>query len=134
MTKRSLLLLLPVLASPVLAAAGPPDQPQQQPLSLTVLPPATYPFTARVQAPARPQAGPVYEPAPLPNPRVLPPTRADSGGTEIAPSLFNRRDGFRGAALSRGDSAESVQNSNLKPSAGFTLKMPLDPTGGQTPQ
>jgi hypothetical protein len=126
MTKRFLL-----LAIPLLAAAAPQ---RQGVLSLHVPSPADYPFTARVQAPRPQQPGPVYEPAPLPDPSVLPPLRAESTGTQISPNLFNRSDSFRGAALSKGESTEGDQNRNLRPSPGFTLRMPLQPTGGQTPQ
>lgn len=121
MKKRFLL-----LAAPALAAAGP-----LQTLSLQV--PSDYPFTTRAPmrtpAPSR-QAGPVYEPAPLPNPDIVAPRRAESGGTEFTPSLFNRHDAYRGDALSRGDSVESDENRRLMPSPGFTLRMPLQP--GQT--
>ena len=118
MKKRFLLLTIPFLA-----AASPP-----QTLSLQV--PPDYPFTTRapVRAPAPPrQAGPVYEPAPLPNPDIAAPRRAESEGTQISPSLFHRRDGYRGDALSNSESVESDENRRLLPSAGFTLKMPLQP-------
>ena len=123
MTKRMLL-----LATPLLAAAAPP----QGGINLDV--PQNYPFTATVPAP-RPNplrpTGPVYEPAPLPNSNVAPPSRADSGGPEISPSLFNRPDQFRGDAFAKGDSNQGTQNRNLKPSAGFSLRMPLTPDDPQ---
>jgi hypothetical protein len=112
-----------LLAIPLVAAAAPP-----QGFSLQV--PPSYPFTARAPAPppasSRPP-GPVYEPAPLPNPNIAPPTRADSGGPEISPSLFNRSDQFRGDSFTKGDSAQSTQDRNLRPSPGFRLRMPLTP-------
>ena len=109
-----------LLAAPFLAAASPP-----QGLSLQVVP--DFPFTANAPArkPAKP-AGPIYEPAPLPNPDVAAPQRAAGGGTEISPSLFNRRDGYRGDSFTRGETAQSNQSRRTTPSAGFTLKMPMD--------
>ena len=110
-----------LLTAPFLAAASPP-----QTLSLQV--PPDYPFTTRapVRAPAPPKsAGPVYEPAPLPNPDIAAPSRADSGGTEVSPSLFQRHGGYRGDALSNSESVEGDQNRRMMPSAGLTLKMPL---------
>ncbi len=112
-----------LLAAPFLAAASPP-----QTLSLQV--PPDYPFTTRapVRTPAPPRsAGPVYEPAPLPNPDIAAPSRTESGGTEVSPSLFHRHGGYRGDALSNGESVESDQNRRLLPSAGLTLRMPLQP-------
>ncbi len=120
MTMRLLLLATPVLAA---ATTPPPGG-----ISLDV--PRSYPFTATVPAPApnpSRSAGPVYEPAPLPNPNVAPPSRADSGGPAISPSLFNRPDQFRGDAFTKGDSNQGTQNRNLKPSPGLSLTMPLTP-------
>lgn len=109
-----------LLAAPLLMAASPPQR-----LSLQIMP--DYPFTAKVPAVAsRQSAGPVYEPAPLPNPNVLPPAQAQRGGTELSPTLFQRRDAYRGASFNRGETAESDQDRKHMPSAGFTLKMPLD--------
>jgi hypothetical protein len=111
-----------LLAAPLLAAASPP-----QTFSLQVVP--DYPFTAKVPAsrPPKPQAGPIYEPAPMPNPNVVAPTRAQqSTGTQISPSLFSRHDGYRGDSFTKGETAEADQNRRMLPSAGFTLKMPLD--------
>lgn len=113
------------LVAPLLAAAAPP-----QSLSLQVVPSPKYPFTARAPAPPRP-SGPVYEPAPLPNPDITAPRRAESQGTEISPSLFNRRDQFRGDSFLKGDSVQSDQDRRMRPSAGFKLRMPLQP---ETPQ
>ena len=121
MRKRILL-----LAAPFLVAASPP-----QTFSLQVVP--DYPFTAKVLTSKPPrqqagqQAGPVYEPAPIPNRDVVAPTRAQqSAGTQISPSLFNRHDGYRGDSFTKGETAEADQNRRMLPSAGFTLKMPLD--------
>lgn len=116
MKKRFLL-----LAAPFLAAASPP-----QVFTLQVSP--DYPFTARAPArtPAR-QSGPVYEPAPLPNPDIAAPRRAESGGTEVSPRLFQRQGGYRGDALSNSESVESDQNRRFLPSPGLTLRMPLEP-------
>lgn len=108
-----------LLAAPFLVAAAP-----RQGIGLQVLP--DYPFAATVTKPSSQPSGPVYEPAPLPNPNVGAPSRADGGGTRISPSLFNRKDGYRGDSFSRGETAESDQNRRLLPSAGFTLSMPLD--------
>ena len=119
-----------LFTAPLLAAASPP-----QTLSLQVSP--DYPFTmqAPTRAPAAPkQSGPVYEPAPTPDPDVAAPSRAESSGTQLSPSLFNRRGGYRGDALSSSESVESDENRRMLPSAGFTLRMPLAPSGGQQPQ
>ncbi len=110
-----------LLATPFVGAATPPQ-------GFTLQVPPNYPFAAQAPAPSRPrQPGPVYEPAPLPNPDIRAPQRAESNGPEISPSLFNRRDQFRGGSFSRGESAQSEQDRNLRPSPGFKLRMPLTP-------
>ncbi len=119
-----------LFTAPFLAAASPP-----QTFSLQVSP--DYPFTT--QAPARAptsskQAGPVYEPAPLPDPDVAAPSRAEGGGAQLSPSLFRRHDAYRGDALNQGELVESDENRRLMPSAGFTLRMPIAPSGGEQPQ
>ena len=109
-----------LLATPFLAAASP-----QQGISLQVMP--DYPFAATVSKPPPAKStGPVYEPAPLPNPDVSAPYRADGGGTRISPSLFNRKDDYRGDSFSKGETVQSDQNRRLLPSPGLTLSMPLD--------
>ena len=111
-----------LVAAPFLAAASPP-----QTFSLRVVP--DYPFTAKVPAsrPAKPLGGPLYEPAPIPDRNVVAPTRVQQGaGTEISPSLFRRHDAYRGDSFTKGETAEAEQNRRMMPSAGFTLKMPLD--------
>jgi len=110
-----------LLATPLAATAA-----LAQGLSLQV--PPSYPFTARAPAPTPARhAGPVYEPAPTPNRNIGPPTRAESSGPEISPSLFNRKDQFRGDSFGKGDSEQGSQNRNMKPSAGLSLRMPLVP-------
>ncbi len=119
-----------LFAAPFLAAASPP-----QTFSLQVSP--DYPFTTQAPArvPTRPQqSGPVYEPAPLPNPDIAAPSRAESSGTELSPSLFNRHGGYRGDALPSNEFVESDENRRLMPSAGFKLRMPLAPSGGEQPR
>lgn len=112
-----------LLATPLVVAAAPPQ-------GFTLAVPPSYPFTAvaPTPAPTRPRTpGPVYEPAPLPNRNIGPPSRVESDGPEISPSLFNRRDQFRGDSFGKGDSEQSTQDRNLKPSPGFRLRMPLVP-------
>ncbi len=81
--------------------------------------------------PPRPPAAPpasAYAPAPLPN-RDLEygnslPSRA---GTQVSPSLFTRKDEFRGDGFGKGSTAQSEQERRVRPGAGLSLRMPLTP-------
>lgn len=112
-----------VVAAIVIGAAGPRS------LTLRVSPPdpLAIPAPPRSRPVVRPP-GPVFEPAPLPNPDIAAPERSsDSSGTRLSPMLFHRRDAFRGDGFAPGSSVESSENRNVQPSAGFRLSMPLQP-------
>ena len=78
------------------------------------------------QSPGLTVSRPRFEAAPVPNRDVDTPAgpRA-SNDPQLAPSLFNRRDQYRGEGLSPNSSAQIDQERRLRPGAGFTLKMPL---------
>ena len=98
--------------------------PLQQPLSLSV--PGEGGFS--LSAPATPGAAPPFQPAPLPNRDVSTPQGARaSSEPSLAPTLFTTRTQFRGDGFSPGSTAQSQQEKNLKPGAGFSLHMPLTP-------
>ena len=107
------------LGFPLMAAA-----PLQRPLTLAV--PADGGFT--LSPPATPGAVPSFQPAPLPNRNVFTPQgpRASNEPT-LAPTLFTSRTQFRGDGFSPGSTAQSQQEKNVKPGAGFSLHMPLSP-------
>ena len=115
-------LLLPFLALS-LAAAAPPQRgiSLQLPLNNSALLPVP---SSPILQPARP--GPSYAPAPLPNRDVDAPSgpRA-SNDTTVAPSLFTRRDEYRGEGFSRGSTSQSEVEKRVKPGAGINLRMPL---------
>ena len=72
--------------------------------------------------------GPVFEPAPLPNRDLnAPATARASNEPSLAPTLFTARTQYRGDGFSPGSTAQSEQERNVKPGAGFSLHMPLTP-------
>ena len=106
------------LALPLMAAS-PPRQ-----LSLTVPPAAPAPSFSLGNA-ARP---PAYAPAPLPNRDLNVPRQLTSPSqTTLSPTLFTQRDRYRGDGFSTGSSPQNEQERRLRPGAGFSLRMPLQP-------
>ena len=111
--------LVLALGFPLIAAA-----PLQQPLTLAV--PADGGFS--LNAPAAPGTSPSFQPAPLPNRNLSTPQNARATNEPtLAPTLFTTRTQFRGDGFSPGSTAQSEQEKNLKPGAGFSLHMPLSP-------
>lgn len=115
-----------IAAAIVIGAAGPRS------LSLRVSPdPLAGPTPSRIApsfGPSSRSPGPVFEPAPLPNPDIAAPEGHDTAsGTQLSPMLFHRRDAFRGDGFAPGSSVESSENRNVQPSPGFRLSMPLQP-------
>lgn len=107
------------LAIPLMAAA-----PRQQPFTLNV--PSDGGFS--LSAPATPGVAPSFQPAPLPDRNVFTPQAARANNEpSLAPTLFTTRTQFRGDGFSPGSTAQSQQEKNLKPGAGFSLHMPLSP-------
>ena len=81
--------------------------------------------------PTRPRAAPApggYEPAPTPNRDVDAPLgpRA-SNAPQVGPSLFTRKDLYRGDGYARGSTSETEVEKRVKPGAGFNLRLPLQP-------
>ena len=101
-----------------LAAAAP-----QRGLSLNV--PDQNPL---LPVPPRPPPKPSrFEPAPLPNRDVEQSTPRATLDPSLSPTLFNRRDSYRGDGFLPGSTAQSETERRVRPGAGFNLKMPLAP-------
>ena len=66
-----------------------------------------------------------FAPAPLPDRDALEPQTRASGDPSVSPSLFTRRDQYRGEALNATDSAQTTQERRVTPGAGFSLSVPL---------
>jgi hypothetical protein len=68
-----------------------------------------------------------FAPAPVPDRDMMGPAlpRA-SGEPSLAPSLFTRRNQYRGDAIDPASSAQAEQERNIHPGAGFNLRMPLN--------
>ena len=116
---RALLLLL---AAPLLAAA-----PVQRGLTLQVPDKRGMDLPVPPKPPAEAPAT-SYGPAPLPDRDLdLPGRVGDDRATTVSPTLFNRRDTYRGEGFSKGSSADAEQDRRARPGAGFKLKMPLSP-------
>ena len=115
-----------MLALPLVAYA------QQTPRSLVLQAnPSPFPLRPPPQRPqgaVRPQAGPTFEPAPTPNRDAFGPSlpRA-SNDPELSPTLFTRRNQYRGDGYSPGSTAQEEQERKVMPGAGFNLRMPLTP-------
>ncbi len=113
--------LLPVLLLPLLAAGPPPRS-----FSLKVPDGGGMALPAPAKPPPVPPT--LYRPAPLPNRDLAAPAEArNDGSTTVSPSLFNRRDTYRGEGFSKGSSADAEQDRRVTPGAGFKLKMPFAP-------
>ena len=119
-----LLLVLVVLASP---APGRAQGSSARGFTLQV--PSSPGQTLPV--PPRPPSAPpssAYAPAPLPNRDLEYGTAIPSRpGTQVSPSLFTRKDEFRGDGFGKGSTAQSEQERRVRPGAGLSLRMPLTP-------
>lgn len=109
-----------LLAIPLVAGTAPPRG-----IVLSVPSGPTPGFS--IPAPAPPPA-PTFQPAPLPNRDMVGPSspRTDREPS-VAPSLFNRRDTYRGEGFSEGSSAQTEQDRRVKPGAGFNFRLPFKP-------
>jgi hypothetical protein len=74
---------------------------------------------------AAPNMPPQFEPAPTPNMDASAPISRASRDTSLSPSLFTRRDQYRGEGLAAMDSAQIEQERRVTPGAGLKLSMPL---------
>lgn len=79
--------------------------------------------------PAPPRAAPApgeFQPAPTPNRDYDAPAgpRA-SGEPQLAPTLFTRKDLYRGDGYARGSTSETEVEKRLRPGAGLNLRLPL---------
>ena len=110
-----------LLASPT-RAAGQALQFTTSHLALPVMPPSQDTVT-------RPADGtPLYERAPMPNQNTLEP-QVDSGSPDdpVQPSVINRGSKVaESGGYSRNTSANSAQESRMKPGLGFALHMPTE--------
>jgi hypothetical protein len=66
-----------------------------------------------------------YEPAPVPDRDLAAPAPAPTNGAEVSPSLFMPKTQFRGDGYMSGSTSQSVQEKNVRPAAGFNVRMPL---------
>lgn len=106
-----------------LPLAAPAQTQRGMNLSVASIPPTNaFPLGAR---PSRSATG--YQPAPLPNRDMAQPGPEPEAGSSLTPTLFTRKDTYRGEALTRGSSAQSEQEKRFRPGAGFSLKVPLTP-------
>lgn len=123
---RALLVCASVLAWPTVSHAQ--QAPRGLVLQATPAPSPLLPLPQTPQSAVRPPAGPVFEPAPTPNRDASGPAppRA-SNDPELSPTLFTRRNQFRGDGYSPGSTAQEEQERKVKPGAGFNLRMPLTP-------
>ena len=116
-----------LLASPATAQA------QQAPrgglvLQATPMPSPFLPLPSTPQAAVR-SPGPVFEPAPTPDRDNSgpPPPRAGTD-PQLSPTLFTRRNQYRGDGYSPGSTAQEEQERKVRPGAGFNVRMPFTPS------
>lgn len=123
---RSTVVCASMLALPLVAHAQP--APRGLVLQATPSPSPLLPLPQRPRVAARPQAGPTFEPAPTPNRDASGPlTPRATSDPELSPTLFTRRNQYRGDGYSPGSTAQEEQERRVKPGAGFNLRMPLTP-------
>lgn len=120
--KRHVLTLVLALLAPALGWA------QQRGLNLQATP-RESPLLPVPPTPPRGGSAPTglsYDLAPTPN-RDLdgPQAPRASRSPELAPSLFNREQQYRGDGFSAGSSPQVEQERRLRPGAGFKLRLPL---------
>lgn len=97
-------------------------------LQTTPAPSPLLPLPQRPQDALRPPTNSAFEPAPTPNRDASGPAapRA-SNEPQLSPTLFTRRNQFRGDGYSPGSTAQEEQERKVRPGAGFNLRMPLTP-------
>jgi hypothetical protein len=99
-------------------AAGP----QSSFIAAPVVPPI---ISVRPQTLRDPNTPPGFTPAPTPNQDAYAPVTKDSPDPHLAPSLFSRKDQYRGESLAAMNSAQVEQERRVSPGAGIKLSMPL---------
>ena|SRR5215471_11602248 len=77
--------------------------------------------TLEQQAPA-----PGFTPAPVPNPDLIAPSRAQQPKPELAPQLFRPRSRYGGEGFTPGSTVDAEQNQNVRPVPGMNLSVPLN--------
>lgn len=119
---------LAVCAAVFLTSGGAYGQQRGLVLQATPAPPPLLPLPQAPQARVRPPSGPVFEPAPTPDRDALGPlTPRATNDPQLSPTLFTRRNQYRGDGFSPGSTAQEEQERNVRPGAGFNLRMPLTP-------
>ena len=81
--------------------------------------------SVKPQVLATPSTPPGFAPAPLPDRDAMAPHTRASSEASVSPSIFTRRDQYRGEALNANSSAQIEQERRVSPGAGFNLLMPL---------
>ena len=123
---RASLVFAHLVAVPCVAYAQ--QAPRGLVLQATPAPSPLLPLPQTPQGAARPQPGPAFEPAPTPNRDASgPPVPRASNEPQLSPTLFTRRNQFRGDGYSPGSTAQEEQERRVRPGAGFNLRMPLAP-------
>jgi hypothetical protein len=83
---------------------------------------------ATIPLPPQPPAhspGPNFQPAPMPNRDLQAPNGTSSGGTSFGPAIFTNRQQFGGEAFTPNSTVQGEQEKRLRPTPGFSLKVPL---------
>ena len=69
-----------------------------------------------------------FEPAPTPNRDFEAPSGPRAGNTpQVGPGIFTRKELYRGEGFGRGSTSETEVEKRVRPGAGFSLRMPLQP-------
>ena len=116
------LALLPALV--LLGAAG-PDRGQS---GFLFLAPTTAPMVAAIApGPTTPQG---LAPAPVPDHDASAPIAkpGKARDQEVVPTLFTSKSQYRGDGFDRGSTNQAEREKKMKPGAGLTLRMPLQPS------
>ena len=99
--------------------------PRQAINTMPYVPPVIAVPQQTLATPAMPTMPPNFEAAPTPNMDASGPITRASKDTSVGPTLFNRRDQYRGESLAAMNSAQIEQERRVMPGAGFSLSMPL---------
>jgi len=116
------LLVLPALSLALMAAAPP------QRGFVVAVPDQTDPGLGAWPSshPKKPAVG--LQPAPLPNRDVEGPAGQRAGSdAQVAPTMLQRSDTYRGEGFSRGSTAQAEQERRTRLGAGINLRVPLAP-------
>ncbi len=87
-----------------------------------IMPPVV---TVRPQALPKTATPPGFAPAPLPDQDAFAPVQRQSMDTSVSPSLFTRKNQYRGEGLPADSSAQTDQDHRAMPGAGLNLLMPI---------